>query len=94
MLQCSVKCFCGVHFYGGASVWRRAFRPLLHTRDGSAKRRATRALIDTMTSDGGGYILAASHTIAPETPMDNIFAMYHEAGLPRELIFDTAAGVR
>jgi len=38
-------------------------------------RRATRRLIDGMTCDGGGYILAASHTIPPETPVDNIFAM-------------------
>ena len=57
-------------------------------------RRATCALIDCMTSDGGGYILAASHTVAPETPMDNIFAMYHEAGMTREAIFDAAADVR
>ena len=54
-------------------------------------RRVTRALIDAMTADGGGYILAASHTVAPETPMDNIFAMLHEAGLSREMIFDAAA---
>ncbi len=57
-------------------------------------RRATRRLIDGMTADGGGYILAASHTVPPETPMDNIFAMYAEAGLAREQIFDRAADVR
>ena len=57
-------------------------------------RRATRRLIDDMTSDGGGYILAASHTVAPETPLDNIFAMYHEAGVTREAIFDAAADAR
>ena len=57
-------------------------------------RRATRRLIDDMTSDGGGYILAASHTIPPETPEENIFAMYAEAGIIREEIFDRAAGVR
>ena len=57
-------------------------------------QRATRRLIDGMTSDGGGYILAASHTIPPETPMENIFAMYAEAGLSREAIFDCAAAVR
>ena len=44
-----------------------------------------------MTGDGGGYILAASHTIPPETPMENIFAMYHEAGVTREEAFDRAA---
>jgi len=57
-------------------------------------RRATRRLIDGLTSDGGGYILAATHTIPPETPLDNIFALYSEAGLTREAIFDRAASVR
>jgi uroporphyrinogen decarboxylase len=57
-------------------------------------RRATRKLIDEMTTDGGGYILAASHTIPPETPIDNIFAMYAEAGIAREEAFDRAADVR
>jgi hypothetical protein len=47
-----------------------------------------------MTSDGGGYILAASHTIPPETPDDNIFAMYAEAGISRGEIFDRAAQIR
>jgi len=57
-------------------------------------RRYTRRLIDTMTSDGGGYILAASHTIPPETPIANIFAMYAEAGISREEILDRASEVR
>lgn len=57
-------------------------------------RRATRDLIDSMTADCGGYILAASHTIPPETPLDNIFAMYQEAGITREEAFDRAAQVR
>ena len=57
-------------------------------------RRATRRRIDGMTADGGGYILAASHAVPPETCMENIFAMYAEAGLPREQIFDRAAQVR
>ncbi|MBI5835065.1 MAG: hypothetical protein HZB16_22400, partial [Armatimonadetes bacterium] len=57
-------------------------------------RRATRALLDGMTADGGGYILAASHTIPPETPVDNVFAMYAEAGLSREMILDRAAALR
>jgi len=47
-----------------------------------------------MTSDGGGYILAASHTVPPETPDENIFAMYAEAGISREEIFDRAAQIR
>jgi uroporphyrinogen decarboxylase len=57
-------------------------------------RRATARLIDGMTSDGGGFILAASHTIPPETPAGNIFAMYEVAGLPRQEIFDRAALLR
>jgi hypothetical protein len=47
-----------------------------------------------MTADGGGYILAASHTIPPETPEENIFAMYAEAGVSREEILDRAAELR
>jgi uroporphyrinogen decarboxylase len=55
---------------------------------------ATRRLVEGMTADGGGYILAASHTISPETPGGNIFAMYAAAGISREEIFDRAAGLR
>jgi uroporphyrinogen decarboxylase len=57
-------------------------------------RRATAALLAGMTADGGGYILAASHTVPPETPEENIFAMYEEAGIPRQEVFDKAAQVR
>ena len=56
-------------------------------------QRATRKLLDAMTA-GGGYILAASHTIPPETPTANIFAMYGEAGISRQEIFDRAADLR
>ena len=42
---------------------------------------ATTRLIDTMTADGGGFILAASHTVPPETPLENVFAMYDAAGI-------------
>lgn len=56
--------------------------------------RATVRLIEGMTADGGGYILAASHTIPPETPDANIFAMYAAAGVSREEIFDRAAELR
>jgi hypothetical protein len=38
--------------------------------------------------------VAATHTIPPETPLENIFALYSEAGLSREAIFDRAASVR
>jgi len=57
-------------------------------------RNATARLVEGMTADGGGYILAASHTVPPETPDENIFAMYNAAGLSREAIFDTAADIR
>ena len=52
--------------------------------------KETKKLIDIMTADGGGYILAASHTIPPETPLDNIFALYEAAGISKEEIFDRA----
>jgi uroporphyrinogen decarboxylase len=60
----------------------------------SEVRRETARLLQGMTADGGGYILAASHTIPPETPDANIFAMYAEAGLSREEIFERAATIR
>ncbi len=60
----------------------------------SSVQRATAQLIETMTSDGGGYILAASHTVPPETPDENIFAMYAEAGISQTEILDRAADIR
>jgi len=57
-------------------------------------QKATSRLIEGMMADGGGYILAASHTIPPETPDENIFAMYSEASISKEEILDRAAGVR
>jgi uroporphyrinogen decarboxylase len=57
-------------------------------------RRETERLITGMTAGGGGYILAASHTIPPETPDENIFALYETAGISREEIMDRAADLR
>jgi len=57
-------------------------------------RKATAELLEGMTTYGGGYIFAASHTVPPETPDDNIFAMYDEAGITKEEIFDRAAHIR
>ena len=57
-------------------------------------RRETDRLLAGMTTGGGGYILAASHTIPPETPDDNVFAMYEQAGISRDEIFDRAAVIR
>lgn len=54
----------------------------------------TMKLIEGMTDDGGGYILAASHAVPPETPDENIFAMYAAAGVSREEIYDRAATLR
>jgi uroporphyrinogen decarboxylase len=63
---------------------------------GSAEEvyKATRDLVEGMTVDGGGYILAAAHTVPPETPDENIFAMYDAAGIKKEAIFDMAADIR
>ena len=55
---------------------------------------STRRLVDTMTADGGGYILAASHTIPPETPLENIYALYQAAGLGQDHIMERAAALR
>jgi uroporphyrinogen decarboxylase len=60
----------------------------------TAVRRHTAELLEVLTAGGGGYILAASHTIPPETPDRNLFALYAEAGISREQIFDRAAGIR
>ena len=57
-------------------------------------RKSTARLLQGMTEDGGGYILAASHTIPPETPDENIFALYTEAGVSKEEIFDNALAIR
>jgi uroporphyrinogen decarboxylase len=56
--------------------------------------RETVALIEGMTTDGGGYILAASHAVPPETTDENIFAMYAAAGITREEIEDRAEDIR
>ncbi len=60
----------------------------------SEVRRSTARLLQGMTTDGGGYILAASHTVPPETPDDNIFAMFTEAGVSKEEIYDRASKIR
>jgi uroporphyrinogen decarboxylase len=67
---------------------------LLPNKTVAVIRQETAKLIEGMTTDGGGFILAASHSIPPETPMDNIFVMYDVAGVSREEIFDRAADIR
>ena len=76
-------------FMGGVDT-----QEMLPHATAAAVRRATEELIGIMTSDGGGYILAASHTISPETPDENIFAMYEAAGIGKAEIFDKAAAIR
>lgn len=76
-------------FMGGVDT-----QNLLPTAGVAEVRRATERLLSAMTADGGGYILAASHTVPPETPLENLFAMYEVAGISREEIMDRAAEVR
>lgn len=78
-----------ITFMGGVDT-----QDLLPHGTAAEVRRATARLIEGMTADGGGYILAASHTIPPETPDENIFAMYEVAGISRQEIFDRAADIR
>jgi uroporphyrinogen decarboxylase len=42
-------------------------------------RQVTRELIEVL-GQGGGYILSPTHNIQPDTPTENILAMYAEAG--------------
>jgi len=76
-------------FMGGVDT-----QELLPNGTADAVFKETKRLVEGMTTDGGGYILAASHSVPPETPFDNIFAMYEAAGLTREQIFDEAAAIR
>lgn len=76
-------------FMGGVDT-----QDLLPTSTALEIQKYTGRLIDKMTTGGGGFILAASHTVPPETPFNNIFAMYEAAGVTKEEIFDRAADVR
>ena len=76
-------------FMGGIDT-----QELLPNGSASDVQKVTEELIDVMTAGGGGYILAASHTVPPETPLENIYALYAAAGISKEKIFDNAADVR
>jgi uroporphyrinogen decarboxylase len=76
-------------FMGGVDT-----QNLLLVASAKEVQKKTEKLIQGMTAGGGGYILAASHTIPPETPDQNIFALYEAAGIGREEIFDRAADIR
>ena len=82
--------------FGGAITFMGGLdtQELLPHSSADQVRRETARLIEAMTSEHGGYILAASHTIPPETPDENIFAMYAAAGISRQEIFDNAATYR
>ena len=76
-------------FMGGVDT-----QQLLPTASSDEVYRVTAHLLEEMTADGGGYILAASHAVPPETPLENIFAMYKAASVTDEEIFDRAADLR
>ena len=76
-------------FMGGIDT-----QQLLPNGSASEVRKETEKLIDGMMSGGGGYILAASHAVPPETPIENIYAMYESAGISKEKILDNAADIR
>jgi len=82
--------------YGPALSFMGGVDPQDLLPNGSADEvyRATLRLVEGMTGGGGGYILAASHAVPPETPIENIFAMYKAAGITRDEIFDRAAALR
>jgi uroporphyrinogen decarboxylase len=79
---------CELAFMGGVDTVE-----LLPTGTVEQVRRSTARLLEGMTT-GGGYILAASHTIPPETPDENIFALFAEAGVSKEEIYDRASQIR
>ena len=81
-------------FMGGVDT-----QSLLPFGSAAEVRHATERLLTGMTdsvngSGPGGYILAGSHTIPPETPDENIFALYEVAGISRQEIMDRAADIR
>ena len=76
-------------FMGGVDT-----QDLLPNGTAEEVRRATERLLVGMTADGGGYILAASHTIPPETPLENILALYEVAGIGKAEIYARAAELR
>jgi uroporphyrinogen decarboxylase len=76
-------------FLGGVDT-----QHLLPNGSATEVRKETDKLIDGMMAGGGGYVLAASHAIPPETPIENIYAMYESAGITKEKIRDNAAEIR
>jgi uroporphyrinogen decarboxylase len=60
-----------VCFYGGVDVQGT----LIHS-DPDGVKRSVHELVDLFGRYNGGYIGATSHTIMPETPLDNIIALF------------------
>ncbi len=73
-----------VCFYGGADV-----QGVLVNGSPDEVRAHVDSLVATLCRPDGGYILSTSHGIMPETPLDNIIALFEAAlehqkrGLPR-----------
>lgn len=63
-----------VCFNGGADV-----QGVLVTGTPDDVRAHVRELLDTFAKPQGGYVLTTSHGIMPETPLDNIAALYEMA---------------
>lgn len=58
-------------FYGGIDV-----QGTLIFGSPEEVRAEVRTLIDLFGAFGGGYIAGTSHTVMPETPLDNVVALY------------------
>lgn len=58
-------------FHGGVDVQGT----MIHGSPSDVKREA-HALVDLFGSFSGGYIAGTSHSIMPETPLDNVIALY------------------
>lgn len=59
-----------------SAVDNQQLLPLGSTED---VRAEVRMLVDTLASDGTGFILGPCHNLQPNTPTENIIAMYDEA---------------
>jgi uroporphyrinogen decarboxylase len=65
-------------FHGGMDV-----QTTLPHETSDGVRRVARERIDILGRDGG-YILSPTHNIQADTPLENIVAMYREAGSFRD----------
>ncbi|MCK5129438.1 MAG: hypothetical protein KAQ68_06285 [Clostridiales bacterium] len=63
-----------VCFYGGVDVQGT----MIHSSPQDVKDEAMH-LVDIFGSKSGGYMLSTSHSIMPETPLDNVIALYEVA---------------